>query len=62
MYCIKCGVELKDSEEKCPLCGTVVFHPDMKRPDGEKPYPAEKTMFLSQSRKIERAAPVPRFR
>ena len=41
MYCIKCGVELKDSEEKCPLCGTVVFHPDMKRPDGEKPYPAE---------------------
>ena len=40
MYCIKCGVELKDSEEKCPLCGTVVFHPDMKRPDGEKPYPA----------------------
>ena len=41
MYCIKCGVELKDSEEKCPLCGTVVFHPDIKRPDGEKPYPAE---------------------
>ena len=41
MYCIKCGVELKDSEEKCPLCGTVVFNPDMKRPDGEKPYPAE---------------------
>lgn len=40
MYCIKCGVELKDSEEKCPLCGTVVFHPDIKRPDGEKPYPA----------------------
>ena len=40
MYCIKCGVELKDSEEKCTLCGTVVFHPDIKRPDGEKPYPA----------------------
>ena len=36
MYCIKCGVELSDSEEKCPLCGTVVFHPYIKRPDGEK--------------------------
>lgn len=42
MYCIKCGVELSDSEEKCPLCGTVVFHPDVKRVDGEKPYPAER--------------------
>lgn len=39
MYCIKCGVELKDSEEKCPLCGTVVFHPDIAQPHGEKPYP-----------------------
>jgi len=31
MYCVRCGVELADSEEVCPLCNTVVFHPDIKR-------------------------------
>lgn len=41
MYCIKCGVELRESEEKCPLCGTVVFHPEFEMPRGEKPYPKE---------------------
>lgn len=39
MYCVKCGVELKDSEKCCPLCLTPVFHPDIERPQGEKPYP-----------------------
>ena len=39
MYCIKCGVELADSEKKCPLCGTVVFNPELSRPDGEPQYP-----------------------
>ncbi|MBQ7063662.1 MAG: hypothetical protein IJM90_02045 [Firmicutes bacterium] len=29
MYCVKCGVELADTETKCPLCGTVVYHPDL---------------------------------
>ena len=28
MYCIKCGVKLADTEKKCPLCGTSVYHPD----------------------------------
>ncbi|RRD40439.1 zinc ribbon domain-containing protein [Leptotrichia sp. OH3620_COT-345] len=32
MYCVKCGVELDDSLEKCPLCET----PVMKIRDGEK--------------------------
>ena len=41
MYCIKCGVELADSEKKCPLCGTVVFNPEVARPDGAPPYPRE---------------------
>ena len=27
MYCIKCGVELADSEKVCPLCGTVCSTP-----------------------------------
>lgn len=39
MYCIKCGVELAESEKKCPLCGTVVFNPELPRPDGAPPYP-----------------------
>ena len=29
------------SEKKCPLCGTVVFHPEMPKPAGEKPYPED---------------------
>lgn len=41
MYCIKCGVELADSERSCPLCGTVVFHPELERPDGHPPFPRE---------------------
>lgn len=39
MYCINCGVELADSEKFCPLCKTLVFHPDLPSPSGEKPYP-----------------------
>ena len=40
MYCIKCGVELADSEEFCPLCGLKVYHPELKRPQNvEYPYP-----------------------
>ena len=27
MYCVKCGVELADSEQKCPLCHTPVYFP-----------------------------------
>ena len=35
MYCIQCGVKLADTEKQCPLCGTVVFHPDLPRPEAE---------------------------
>lgn len=41
MYCIKCGVELADSEKVCPLCGTRVFHPDLTTGQGEPPYPPD---------------------
>ena len=41
MYCVKCGVELADSERVCPLCGTRAFHPDMPPQQGEPPYPLE---------------------
>lgn len=39
MYCVKCGVELADSEKACPLCKTPVFHPQLKQPQGEPIYP-----------------------
>lgn len=42
MYCVNCGVKLGDSEKKCPLCGVVVFHPDLPRPNGASLYPSEK--------------------
>lgn len=41
MYCIKCGVELADSEKKCPLCNTHVFHPQLSAADSERLYPAD---------------------
>jgi len=40
MYCVKCGVELADSEKACPLCGTEVILPkNIKRELAEPPYP-----------------------
>ncbi len=39
MYCVNCGVELSDSEKVCPLCKTIVFHPDLPSPSGDRPYP-----------------------
>lgn len=42
MYCVNCGVKLSDGEKKCPLCATVVFHPDIPHPQGEKLYPADR--------------------
>lgn len=40
MYCIKCGVELADGQSKCPLCGTVVYHPDVPVTEAKPPYPS----------------------
>ena len=48
MYCIKCGVELADSEKSCPLCQTPVFHPLLTQPDGKALYPTSQ----NPSRKI----------
>lgn len=40
MYCIKCGVELADSEKVCPLCGLKVYHPELEKPQNpDYPYP-----------------------
>ncbi len=39
MYCINCGVKLGDTEQKCPLCGTVPYHPDISRAVTDDLYP-----------------------
>ncbi len=39
MYCCNCGVELADTEKKCPLCGVRAYHPDIDRPEQEGLYP-----------------------
>lgn len=40
MYCVNCGVELADTENKCPLCGTSVYHPEISRDKVPPTYPA----------------------
>lgn len=42
MYCINCGVKLADTEKKCPLCGTRVYHPDITQGEIEGFYPKSK--------------------
>lgn len=39
MYCIKCGVELADTENSCPLCGTTVYHPELTQKAVAPNYP-----------------------
>ena len=40
MYCVKCGVQLAETEKRCPLCNTVVYHPDLKQEPVQPLYPA----------------------
>jgi len=42
MYCVNCGVRLADTEKKCPLCNTSVYHPDIKQSEGSELYPADR--------------------
>lgn len=42
MYCIKCGVKLAVSEKKCPLCNTVVCHPDFEQRAEQPLYPSNR--------------------
>ena len=42
MYCVKCGVKLADTEQKCPLCNTTVYHPEISRGEARPTYPVGK--------------------
>lgn len=39
LYCVKCGVKLADTEKKCPLCNTVIYHPGFEQPAVRPLYP-----------------------
>ncbi|MBO4847619.1 MAG: zinc ribbon domain-containing protein [Clostridia bacterium] len=40
-YCVNCGVELNESERRCPLCGVEVINPAKPySPNAERPFPA----------------------
>ena len=42
MYCINCGVKLADTEKKCPLCNTVVYHPCFEQREARPLYPGNR--------------------
>ena len=44
MYCVMCGVQLADTEQHCPLCGTVPFHPELHREPAAPLYPEGRKM------------------
>ncbi len=50
-YCVNCGVKLGDSEEKCPLCQTVVYHPDIPKPEPAKSLYPRNTVDIPQKMK-----------
>ncbi|MBQ2934052.1 MAG: hypothetical protein IJE02_05535 [Clostridia bacterium] len=52
MYCINCGVKLADTEKKCPLCNTVVYHPDIKQSPSRPLYPENKMPLNASNPKI----------
>ena len=41
MYCANCGVKLADTEQRCPLCGTEAYHPDIERPEVDPLFPKD---------------------
>ena len=51
MYCINCGVKLSDTEKKCPLCGTEVYHPTLKQGDASPLYPKNRNPKLQAKNK-----------
>lgn len=41
MYCANCGVKLADTENRCPLCGTKAYHPEIERPEVDPLFPKD---------------------
>ncbi len=53
MYCVNCGVKLADTEKICPLCGTVVFHPDIQQPPAQRLYPGNSPRQVAGSKGVQ---------
>ena len=51
MYCVKCGVELADSQRSCPLCSTPVYFPELD-PDRERNYPPQNKPEIVNARGV----------
>ena len=51
-YCVNCGVELAESEKKCPLCKTPVINPSnpWKEPEN-RPYPKRLEVIIENINK-----------
>ena len=54
MYCIRCGVELADTEKQCPLCMTRVYHPELRQPEEKPLYPKNR---FPEANRISRGIP-----
>ncbi len=51
-YCVNCGVELDVNLKKCPLCETVVYHPEkIERREVEQTFPGKKGEVETVSKK-----------
>ena len=51
-YCVNCGVELDTTLNKCPLCGTKVYHPDKEEvASTEQTFPRKKGEVEKVSKK-----------
>ena len=57
MYCIRCGVELEENAEKCPLCETPVpktENEDMGIYEGEYPF-VNINLYELKMKKVKKA-------
>lgn len=52
MFCINCGVKLSDNEKSCPLCGTLVCHPEFPAKDGHPLYPKGRKPQMQANSKV----------
>lgn len=51
MYCVKCGVELAESENVCPLCETPVYYKGVQVDRKDGTFPIEESEFKSVNKK-----------
>lgn len=50
MYCVKCGVKLADTEEKCPLCDTAIGERVIRNESAKPLYPQNRHPEVSLKR------------